>query len=237
MSGLARPGGGLTQDGRPLQVVTSYARRGSRLNGPQQKAWDLHADRWVIPVGTATHESWDQRRWFGRQAPLVVEVGSGDGESVAALAATRPDHDVLALEVWRPGVAGTLRRLAAAEVGNVRLLMLDASWFLEHRLDPASLAEVWTFFPDPWPKKRHHKRRLVGTPFAETVASRLTPGGLWRLATDWPDYAAHVERELSPVAALAGGRTARWAERPVTRFERRGLDAGRQPVDLTYRRG
>ncbi|QIK67568.1 tRNA (guanosine(46)-N7)-methyltransferase TrmB [Nocardioides sp. HDW12B] len=236
MSDPARPGAGVTEDGRPLQVVTSYARRGSRLNGPQQKAWDAAADRWVLPTDAVAHETWNQRRWFGREAPLVVEVGSGDGESVAALAATRPEQDVLAVEVWRPGVAGTLRRLLAADVPNVRLVMLDATWLLEHRLPPGSLAEVWTFFPDPWPKKRHHKRRLVGPRFAGVVASRLRAGGLWRLATDWPDYADHAEQTLATVPELVGGRTERWAERPVTRFERRGLDAGRPPVDLTYRR-
>ena len=236
MSDPARPQPGTTADGRPLAVVTSYARRGSRLNNPQQKAWEAHAERWVVPAEVVGEGAWEQGRWFGREAPLVVEVGSGDGESLAALGAARPDLDVLALEVWRPGVAGTLRRLAAAEVDNVRLLMLDAPWFLEHRVAPASLAEVWTFFPDPWPKKRHHKRRLVGSRFAATVASRLVPGGVWRLATDWPDYADHVEQQLAAVPGLAGGRTERWQERPVTRFERRGLDAGRPPVDLTYRR-
>ncbi len=236
MSDPARPQADTTADGRPLAVVTSYARRGSRLNSPQQKAWDAHADRWVVPAEVVGHGDWEQRRWFGREAPLVVEVGSGDGESLAALGANHPDLDVLALEVWRPGVAGTLRRLAAAEVENVRVLMLDAPWFLEHRVAPASLAEVWTFFPDPWPKKRHHKRRLVDRDFAEVVADRLQPGGLWRLATDWPDYAEHVEQQLAPVAGLEGGRVDRWSARPVTRFERRGLDAGRPPVDLTYRR-
>lgn len=236
MSDPARPQAATTEDGRPLAVVTSYARRGSRLNNPQQKAWDAHADRWVVPADVVGEGVWEQGRWFGREAPLVVEVGSGDGESLAALGAQRPDLDVLALEVWRPGVAGTLRRLAAAEVDNVRVLMLDAPWFLEHRVAPASLAEVWTFFPDPWPKKRHHKRRLVDRAFAEVVADRLRPGGLWRLATDWPDYADHVEQQLAPVSGLEGGRVERWSARPVTRFERRGLDAGRPPVDLTYRR-
>ncbi len=170
------------------------------------------------------------------EAPLVVEVGSGDGESLATLGAAHPDLDVLALEVWRPGVAGTLRRLDAADVTNVRLLMLDAPWFLEHRVASSSLAAVWTFFPDPWPKKRHHKRRLVDRVFGELVADRLQPAGHWRLATDWPDYADHVERQLAPVAGLVGGRTERWDARPVTRFERRGLDAGRAPIDLTYTR-
>jgi len=235
VSGRARPDSGTTEDGRPLQVVTSYARRGSRLNATQQRAWDEYARHWVVPAELAATEPWRPERWFGRDARLVIEVGSGDGESVVALAASRPEQDVLALEVWRPGVASTLRRLAAAEVTNVRLVMLDASWFLEHRLAAGSVAEVWTFFPDPWPKKRHHKRRLVDREFASVVSSRLVSGGSWRLATDWPDYAAQIEHQLAS-PNLTGGRTARWEERPVTRFERRGIEAGRPPVDLCYRR-
>jgi tRNA (guanine-N7-)-methyltransferase len=236
MSDPARPGTGLTPDGRPRQVVTSYARRGSRLSAPQQQAWDTHAARWVVPTEVVTDEGWDQQRWFGRRAPLVVEVGSGGGESLAAMAAARPDHDVLALEVWQPGVAATLKRLAEAEVDNVRLLMLDAVWFFENRVPEASLAEVWTFFPDPWPKKRHHKRRLVGTRFAGLVARALVPGGRWRLATDWADYADHVEEQVALEPALRGGRTPRWDARPVTRFERRGVAAGRPPIDFCYER-
>lgn len=236
MSDPARPGTGRTEDGRRRQVVTSYARRGSRLSAPQQRAWDTYADRWVVPAEVAATEPWRPERWFGRAAPLAVELGSGAGESVAALAALHPEIDVLALEVWRPGVASTLRRLAEAGVGNVRLLMLDASWFLEQQVSGESLAEVWTFFPDPWPKQRHHKRRLVDEHFAAVVASRLTPGGRWRLATDWPDYAERMELALGREERLAGGRCERWAERPVTRFERRGAAAGRPPVDLCYTR-
>jgi tRNA (guanine-N7-)-methyltransferase len=152
------------------------------------------------------------------------------------MAAARPDHDVLALEVWHPGVAATLKRLADAEVGNVRLLMLDAVWFFENRVREESLAEVWTFFPDPWPKKRHHKRRLVSARFAGLVAAALVPGGRWRLATDWADYAAHVEEQVALEPRLRGGRTERWDERPVTRFERRGVAAGRPSIDLCYER-
>jgi tRNA (guanine-N7-)-methyltransferase len=236
MSDPARPDTGLTEDGRPRQVVTSYARRGSRLSDPQQRAWDAYGERWVVPNETVTAEGWEPRRWFGRRAPLVVEVGSGGGESLVAMAAARPDHDVLALEVWRPGVAATLRRLAEADVGNVRLLMLDAVWFFENRVAEGSLAEVWTFFPDPWPKKRHLKRRLVSARFAALVAEGLERGGRWRLATDWADYAQHVEEQVALEPRLRGGRTARWTQRPVTRFERRGTAAGRPSVDLCYER-
>jgi tRNA (guanine-N7-)-methyltransferase len=232
----ARPGTGLTEDGRRLQVLTTYTRRGSRLNPTQQAAWDRNADRWLIPDSAVDEEPFDVSRWWGRAAPLIVEIGSGNGEAVAALAAARPAYNVLAFEVWRPGVASTFLHLEEAGVDNVRLLSVDAVWCLEHLFPPDELAELWTFFPDPWPKTRHHKRRLVNPGFARLAASRLAPGGLWRLATDWPDYADQIEGVLAAESLLEGGRTERWADRPVTKFERRGIAEGRPIADLCYRR-
>ena len=172
--------------------------------------------------------------WFGRQAPLIVEIGSGVGEATAALAAARPAYDVLAFEVWRPGVADGLGRVADAGATNVRFCSVDAVWSMEHLVGPASLAELWTFFPDPWPKTRHHKRRLVTPEFARLAASRLTPGGWWRLATDWEDYAEQMMAVLDAEPALEGGVVPRWDDRPVTRFERKGVAAGRSITDLAY---
>src|SRR3712207_4637128 len=117
----ARPGTGLTEDGRRLQVLTTYTRRGSRLTPSQQAAWDRRSEQWLIPEGAVDEEPFDVSRWFGRSAPLVVEIGSGNGEAVAALAAARPAYDVLAFEVWRPGVASAFLELEQAGVGNVRL--------------------------------------------------------------------------------------------------------------------
>ena len=240
----ARPGTGLTEDGRRLQVLTTYTRRGSRLTPTQQAAWDRHRDEWLIPEGAVDEESFDLARWFpstevgtsGRTRPLVVEIGSGNGESVAAMAAGRPAYDVLAFEVWRPGVASTFLNLEEAGADNVRLLMVDAVWCVEHLFEPSSIAELWTFFPDPWHKKRHHKRRLVTREFAALAASRLAPGGVWRLATDWPDYGEQIAEVLGREPLLEGGPTERWAERPVTKFERRGLAEGRPIQDFCYRR-
>ena len=215
--------------------VRSYARRGSRLTSGQQTAWDAHHERWLLPEHVAEGPL-DAAAWFGREAPLVVEVGSGNGESLAQMAAARPDHDVLALEVWRPGVASTFGHLERAGATNVRLLMADAETCLGTLVEEGSLAELWTFFPDPWHKNRHHKRRLVGPRFARTAAGRLAPGATWRLATDWDDYADHIERVLDAERLLDGGRVERWEERPVTKFERRGLAAGRAVTDLAYRR-
>ena len=232
----ARPGTGLTEDGRRLQVLTTYARRGSRLTPAQQRAWDRNVDRWLIPDTAVDELPFDTSRWFGRQAPLVVEIGSGNGEAVAPLAAARPAYDVLAFEVWRPGVASTFLELEEAGVDNVRLLSVDAVWSVEHLLGPGSISELWTFFPDPWHKKRHHKRRLVNAEFAAVAASRLQPGGLWRLATDWPDYAEQIDEVLAAEPLLEGGRTDRWDDRPLTKFERRGVAEGRPIADFCYRR-
>jgi tRNA (guanine-N7-)-methyltransferase len=232
----ARPGTGLTEDGRRLQVLTTYARRGSRLTATQQAAWERRRDHWLVPESAVDEPAFDPARWFGREAPLIVEIGSGNGEALAALAAARPAYDVLAFEVWRPGIASTFLELEERGVGNVRLLAVDAVWCLEHLFAPEQLAELWTFFPDPWHKKRHHKRRLVSPSFASVAASRLQPGGLWRLATDWGDYAEKIEEVLGAEPLLTGGRTERWGERPVTKFERRALAEGRSIADLCYRR-
>jgi tRNA (guanine-N7-)-methyltransferase len=232
----ARPGTGLTEDGRRLQVVTTYTRRGSRLTPTQQEAWDRRADQWLIPESAVDETPFSWSRWFGREAPLVMEIGSGNGEAVARLAAARPAYDVVAFEVWRPGVASTFLHLEESGAQNVRLLSVDAVWSLEHLVAPGSLAELWTFFPDPWRKKRHHKRRLVTPGFAALAASRLAPGAVWRLATDWPDYADQIEEVLAAEPALRGGRTPRWEERPTTKFERRGAAEGRPVADFCVER-
>jgi tRNA (guanine-N7-)-methyltransferase len=231
----ARPHLRFTEDGRRIREVLSYARRGSRFTPSQQAAWDAGHEKWVIPDSAVDDPGFDLESWFGRRAPLVVEIGSGTGEATAHLAVRRPDTNVLALEVWRPGVAHTLGLLAEAGVTNVRLLSVDAVWVLEHLVGPGSLEEVWTFFPDPWPKKRHHKRRLVSAAFAALVASRLRDGGWWRLATDWSHYAGQIQSVLDAEPGLTGGVVDRWADRPPTKFERKGVAAGRRIVDLAYR--
>ncbi len=219
-----------------MREVLTYSRRGSRFTPSQQESWDAHHAAWVIPESAVNRPGFSLAEWFGREAPLVVEIGSGIGEATAALAAARPDVNLLALEVWRPGIAHTLGLLDAAGAGNVRLLSVDAVWFLEHLVTPGGLEELWTFFPDPWPKTRHHKRRLVTPGFARLAASRLRPGGAWRLATDWAEYADQMRTVLDAEPALEGGAVDRWADRPVTKFERKGRAVGREIVDLHYRR-
>ena len=231
-----RPHEKLTEDGRRVREVLTYARRGSRFTPKQQDAWDAHAAAWVIPDEAVDEPGFSLASWFGREAPLVVEIGPGVGEATAALAAARPDLDVLALEVWRPGVAEAMGRLAAAGASNVRFCSVDAVWSLEHLVAPGSLRELWTFFPDPWHKKRHHKRRMLTPAFAALASSRLEPGALWRLATDWAAYAEQMLEVLDAEPTLEGGIVERWAERPVTKFERKGLAVGREITDLAYRR-
>lgn len=232
----ARPHHKLTDDGRRMREVLSYSRRGSRFTPRQGEAWNAHQEAWVIPDAAVDAADFDLTTWFGREAPLVVEIGSGVGEATAALAASRPDVNVLALEVWVPGVADSLWRCAEAGVDNVRFCSVDAVWFVEHVLAPESISELWTFFPDPWHKKKHNKRRLVNPDFARLVAQRLVSGGTWRLATDWLEYADQMREVLDAEPEFSGGVIERWADRPVTKFERKGLAVGREIIDLAYRR-
>lgn len=232
----ARPHFSLTEDGRPLREVLSYSRRGSRFTPRQAEAWEAHSEDWVIPDEAVDDPGFSLEQWFGRSAPLVVEIGPGVGEATAVLAAARPDVNVLALEVWVPGVADGLWRVAEVGATNVRFCSVDAAWFVEHLLAPGAVSEMWTFFPDPWHKKKHNKRRLVNAEFAHVAASRLAPGGLWRLATDWLPYAEQMREVLDAEPLLSGGVVDRWAERPVTKFERKGLAVDRTITDLTYRR-
>ena len=244
----SRPDGPRTAD-RPRvhREVVSFVRRSARMRPNQRRAWDAHSERFVIPVRQReTSTSIDPRARldlpaaFGRQAPLVVEIGPGPGESLLAMAAARPDVDVLAFEVYEPAVASLVSALHRAQLRNVRIVVGNAAEGLRHLVPEAGLDELWTFFPDPWPKARHHKRRLVGPGLAALATSRLRPGGTWRLATDWEHYALQMRAVLDAQPGLEnahpGGWAPRWADRPVTRFEQRGLDAGRTVHDLTYRR-
>ncbi|MGZ4450797.1 MAG: tRNA (guanosine(46)-N7)-methyltransferase TrmB [Nocardioides sp.] len=230
----ARPHHKLTEDGRRMREVLSYSRRGSRFTPRQQASWDAYHEAWWVPDDVVDSPDFDLTSWFGREAPLVVEIGCGIGESTAALAATRPEVNVLGMEVWVPGIADTLGAVGEAGLSNVRMIGVDAVWSLEHLLGPGSLAGLWTFFPDPWHKKKHHKRRLVDPAFAALAASRLAVGAEWRLATDWADYAEQMVEVLDAEPLLEGGVTPRWEERPLTRFERKGLEKGRDITDLRY---
>lgn len=220
--------------GQP-HLIRSYRRRGTRLTEAQQRAWDLSADQYVLPPDAQASDGFRVTDAFDRSAPLAVEIGFGVGEALTQLAVDRPDWNVIGFEVWQPGHAQCLALLAEHDPPNVRLSTLDAAWSLEHIVAPSTISELWTFFPDPWPKARHHKRRLISPGFAALAASRLAPNGVWRLATDWPHYAEQMQVVLDGEPELSGGVTERYDGRPLTRFERRGAAAGRPITDLTYR--
>ncbi|MCW2778410.1 MAG: putative methyltransferase [Frankiales bacterium] len=166
---------------------------------------------------------------FGRTAPVVLEIGSGMGEATAALAALEPDRDVLACELHLPGQGSLLRRADEAGLTNVRVVAGDGVVVLRDMLGPGSLDAVRVFFPDPWPKPKHWKRRLVDDAFAALVADRLRPGGVLHVATDWAPYAAQVRRVLHACPDLA---PAPPPPRALTRFERQGVAAGRPAHDV-----
>ncbi len=225
-------------DGLPVHFrrVVSFHPRGGRLNAVQRRAFDAHADRWYQD-GHEIAGIIDGATLFGRAAPLVLEIGSGMGDSTAAMALARPEVNLLAVEVYKPGVAQTLHHLARVGAQNARLIRGDGVQVLTEHVAPGSLDELWMFFPDPWPKTRHRKRRLITPEFTALVASRLRRGGVLRLATDWQPYA---EQMLVVCAGTKGLRNAHagWAPRPAfrprTRFERRGIAEGRDIWDLEF---
>jgi tRNA (guanine-N7-)-methyltransferase len=212
-------------------TVRSYRHRRGRMSTSTTDALARHE---VLAVdGTPL----DVEALFGRAAPLVVEVGSGMGEATARMAAADPARNVLAVDVHLQGLGRLLRRVEEIGLTNVRVAEGDAVVLLAEMLAPGAVDEVRVFFPDPWPKSRHGKRRLVQQPFLTLVATRLRSGGTLHVATDWAPYAAQVEvlLERQPAYELVhvGPRP---EHRPVTRFEQRGLDAGRTSWDAIARR-
>lgn len=223
-----------------FRTVVSFDTRSRRLNNVQRRAWNLNAGRWYVDSNDyAGGIALDQIALFGRKAPLVLEIGCGMGESTAAMARARPALNFLALEVYNPGIAQTLSHLARQNVNNVRVMRGDAASILINILAPASLAAILIFFPDPWPKTRHKKRRLVDTPFIETAASRMQPRGKLLLSTDWAPYAGQMLKACSAAGDLQNKHedfAPRPSCRPITRYEQRGIQAGRAIFDLEFTR-
>ena len=220
-----------------MREVLTYARRGSRFSKKQHAAWEAYGAQYVIPDEDVDQPGFAFAAQFPSEQPLIVEIGCGIGEATAALAAARPTYNIVGFEVWRPGVAECVGRFGELGLTNVRMCSVDAVWCVEHLIGPGALAGLWTFFPDPWQKAKHHKRRLVNPTFAHLAATRLAVGAEWRLATDWADYAERAREVLDAEPLLEGGPVERWDERPVTRFERRGIAEGREITDFCYRRG
>lgn len=234
-------------EGRSRRGVVSFVSRSPRLTPQQQKLWDRFAGRWLIEVPRDEAKTSIRPEHgialpaeYGRDAPLIIEIGPGMGESLAPMAKARPEANVLAFEVYRPAVARILAKLDKQQVDNVRVIQANAVEGLQLLAPEAGVAELWMFFPDPWHKSKHRKRRLLNHDFADLVASRMAPGAVWRLATDWADYAHQMRSVLDDHADFEslhpGDFAPRWDARPVTKFEQRGIEAGRQIFDLAYRR-
>jgi tRNA (guanine-N7-)-methyltransferase len=216
--------------------IRSYVLRQGRFSPAQQRAHAELLPRFGLPPGRGPL---DFRALFGREAPVIAEIGFGMGETTARIAAAHPDNDYLAIEVHSPGVGSLLKQIGEQSLTNVRIAQHDAVEVLRDRVAPGSLAGIHVFFPDPWPKKRHHKRRLIQPAFAELAASRLARGGRLHVATDWQEYAEHVLQVLCATPGLrntAADFAPRPESRPETKFERRGLKLGHGVWDLVFER-
>ena len=223
---------------KPHRTIRSFVLREGRITPAQQRAFAEHWTRFGIDYSGTLR---DLDALFGRIAPRVLEIGFGNGEALAWSSGHDPARDYLGIEVHRPGVGRLMNALAASDARNARLWNHDAVEVLQNEIPQASLDEVRIWFPDPWHKKRHHKRRLVQPAFVELLATRVQPGGLLHLATDWPEYALHMRDVLAmhPDWRLregASGESKRPAWRIETRFERRGLRLGHPVSDLLYDR-
>jgi tRNA (guanine-N7-)-methyltransferase len=216
------------------RTVRSFVLRAGRMGPGLARAIAELGPRFVLPYASAQT---DFHLAFGRGAPLVVEIGCGMGYATAAIAASMPDTDFIGIEVHEPGVGALLKRIGELGLHNVRIVRHDAVEVLEHMVAPASLAGLHVFFPDPWPKARHAKRRLVQPRFVRLAASRLAPGGRLHAATDWRPYAEQMLEVLRAEPLLenaAEGYAQRPPYRPLTKFEQRGLGLGHEVRDLVF---
>jgi len=216
--------------------IRSYVLRQGRFSPGQQRAYAELMPRFGIPYSP---HPLDFAQAFGRRAPVVAEVGFGMGETTARIATQNPQTNYLGIEVHAPGVGSLLKQVGEAGLENVRVVRHDAVEVMREMIPAASLTAIHVFFPDPWPKKRHHKRRLIQPPFAELAASRIAPGGYLHVATDWQEYAEHVLEVLRATLSLANTAAdfaPRPATRPETKFERRGLKLGHGVWDIVFTR-
>ncbi len=218
------------------RAIRSYVLRAGRVTSGQARAIEALGDRFRIPFAP---QPLDLAHAFGREAPTVLEIGFGMGDATAHIAALMPEHNFLCCEVHEPGVGALLKRIGDASLANIRIVQHDAVEVLDQMLSPGVLAGVHIFFPDPWHKKRHHKRRLVQPALVARLATRLAPGGYLHCATDWEPYAQQMLEVLSAEPLLANtvdGFAPRPDYRPLTKFEKRGLRLGHGVWDLVFRR-
>ncbi len=220
------------------RAIRSFVTRAGRITPAQERALVTLWPKYGVEPGD---QRLDCAALFGREASRTIEIGFGNGENLLALARGHPQRDYLGVEVHRPGVGRLLLALEEHALANVRLICHDAVDVLAQQIPPAAVQEILILFPDPWPKKRHHKRRLIQRPFVELAASRLSVGGVLRLATDWEPYALEMLAVLGATPQLENlAGTATYAPRPpereATRFEKRGVRLGHEVWDLAFRR-
>ena len=223
---------------RPRRPIRSFVIRSARLTAAQQHAFDANWLRWGLQRDSGLL---DRVRCFGRPGPLVLEIGFGMGQSLLQMAAAAPATNYLGIDIYRPGAARLMQAMREQQVGNIRIYCDDAVAVMQSCLADDSLDGVQIFFPDPWPKKRHHKRRLIQAPFVELLVSRLRPGGFLHLATDWEHYAGQMLNILEAEAGLGnsagrGNYSPRPEQRPPTKFELRGQRLGHEVYDLLFRK-
>ncbi len=229
----------MTDPARPIdhpRSIRSFVVRAGRMGTGQMRALEQLGPRFVVPYSPAPL---DAPALFGRTAPLVLEIGFGMGDATATIAQTLPDTDFLGVEVHTPGVGALLKHIDERQIGNIRIVQHDAVEVLEHMIPPDALAGVHIFFPDPWHKKKHNKRRLIQAPFVQKLVTRLAPGGYLHCATDWQPYAEQMLEVLTAEPGLANtaeGYAPKPPYRPLTKFENRGLKLGHGVWDLVFTR-
>jgi len=223
-----------------MRTIKSYVLRAGRMGTGQMRAFERYGPKFLIPYRP---ERLDVQAAFGRSAPLILEIGFGMGDATARIAQVRPDDNFLCCEVHEPGVGALLKRCGEENIGNIRIVQHDAVEVMDHMLGEDSLDGVHIFFPDPWHKSRHHKRRLIQGPFVQRLAKHIQPGGYLHLATDWQPYAEQMLEVLSAEPLLVntagpelGGYAIKPDYRPLTKFENLGLKLGHGVWDLVFRR-
>ena len=224
----------------PPRTIRSFVRRTGRTTAGQAKAFTDAGPKFLLPYAAAPV---DLEAVFGRAAPTILEIGFGMGEATAHIAALMPEKNFLCCEVHTPGVGALLKRIGEQDLENIRILQHDAVEVLDHMLPPGSLDGVHIFFPDPWHKKKHNKRRLIQPPLIAKLAARLKPGGYLHCATDWQPYAEQILEVLSAEPLLKntaddsqGGYAPKPAYRPLTKFENRGIKLGHGVWDVVSTR-
>ncbi|MHB9119679.1 MAG: tRNA (guanosine(46)-N7)-methyltransferase TrmB [Burkholderiales bacterium] len=216
--------------------IRSFVLRQGRISNAQQRALDALLPRYGIPY---SESPLDLDRVFGRSAPKILEIGFGMGETTAKIAQAHPENDYLGIEVHSPGVGSLLNEIEERNLTNLRLIQHDAVEVLRHMIAPVSLDGVHIFFPDPWHKKRHNKRRLIQAPLVALLCEKIKPGGYFHAATDWQEYAESILAVLSAEPRLANTAeeyAPRPGYRPLTKFEQRGLRLGHGVWDIVFRR-